>query len=262
MDFLMITLVTVLASALTFFSGFGLGTLLLPVFVLFFPLQIAIAATAVVHLANNVFKAVLVGNKADWGVLARFAIPAAGMAILGALLLDRLNAFPVLYRYQLGEAWFAVTLVKVLVAGVMLLFAMIEFLPVTKNLAFHPKWVPVGGAVSGFFGGLSGHQGALRAAFLVRLGLNKDTFIGTTILSAIVIDISRLLVYGVSLYTSQWRLLFTPETMTLVIAGILAALVGAIWGNHYLKKVTLEHIHRLIAVLLVLYALALGVGLI
>jgi len=37
-------------------SGFGLGTLLLPVFALFFPLPVAIAATALVHLANNFFK--------------------------------------------------------------------------------------------------------------------------------------------------------------------------------------------------------------
>jgi hypothetical protein len=45
-----------LASGLTLFSGFGLGTLLLPVMVLFFPIDLAIALTAVVHALNNLFK--------------------------------------------------------------------------------------------------------------------------------------------------------------------------------------------------------------
>ena len=65
MDYLVITLTALFASGLTLFSGFGLGTVLMPVFALFFPLPTAIAATAVVHLANNLFKAGLMGKQAD-----------------------------------------------------------------------------------------------------------------------------------------------------------------------------------------------------
>ncbi len=39
-----------------FFSGFGVGTILTPVFIIFFPIDIAIAMTAIVHFLNNVFK--------------------------------------------------------------------------------------------------------------------------------------------------------------------------------------------------------------
>ena len=42
-----------LASGLTFFSGFGLGTLLLPAFAPFFPVDRAIALTAAVHFLNG-----------------------------------------------------------------------------------------------------------------------------------------------------------------------------------------------------------------
>ena len=56
---IIIALVSFSASLLTFFSGFGLGTLLMPVMALYFPLPVAIAATAVVHFANNIFKAFL-----------------------------------------------------------------------------------------------------------------------------------------------------------------------------------------------------------
>ncbi|OGA86871.1 MAG: hypothetical protein A2Z90_01050 [Burkholderiales bacterium GWA2_64_37] len=52
---------------LTLFSGFGLGTVLVPVFALFFPVPLAIAATAAVHFANNIFKFGLMAKQADCG---------------------------------------------------------------------------------------------------------------------------------------------------------------------------------------------------
>ena len=48
-----IAVTSVFASLLTYISGFGLGTLLLPVFSLFFDIEVAIAATAIVHLFNK-----------------------------------------------------------------------------------------------------------------------------------------------------------------------------------------------------------------
>jgi len=47
MELVLIGLAALLTSGLTLFSGFGLGTILMPVFALFFPLPLAIAATAV-----------------------------------------------------------------------------------------------------------------------------------------------------------------------------------------------------------------------
>jgi hypothetical protein len=63
--YLVVCSVALLASGLTFFSGFGLGTLLLPAFALFFPVEQAVALTAVVHFLNGLFKLGLVGRHAD-----------------------------------------------------------------------------------------------------------------------------------------------------------------------------------------------------
>ncbi len=52
---IIICIVAFLTSILTFFSGFGLGTILMPVFALFFPVEVAIALTSVVHFSNNLF---------------------------------------------------------------------------------------------------------------------------------------------------------------------------------------------------------------
>jgi uncharacterized protein len=49
MYLLVVGIVAFLAGGLTLFSGFGLGTLLMPVIALFFPVEVAVAITAVVH---------------------------------------------------------------------------------------------------------------------------------------------------------------------------------------------------------------------
>lgn len=56
MELIILCLAALIASLLTFFSGFGLGTILTPVFAIFFPLEIVVALTGVVHFLNNIFK--------------------------------------------------------------------------------------------------------------------------------------------------------------------------------------------------------------
>ncbi|MFQ6676338.1 MAG: sulfite exporter TauE/SafE family protein, partial [Fidelibacterota bacterium] len=55
METALIAAVAFVASGLTLFSGFGLGSILMPVMAIFFPVEVAISATALVHLANNIF---------------------------------------------------------------------------------------------------------------------------------------------------------------------------------------------------------------
>jgi len=62
MEIILISLAAFFTAILTFFSGFGLGTILTPVFAIFFPIDIAIALTGVVHFSNNLFKMALVGT--------------------------------------------------------------------------------------------------------------------------------------------------------------------------------------------------------
>ena len=112
MEYLLISIVAMTVSALTLFSGFGLGTVLMPVFALFFPVPVAVAATAVVHLANNLFKVTLLGRWANWSIVSRFALPAAGMAMVGAALLTLVDRLPPLFSYQLRNQPHEVSLVK------------------------------------------------------------------------------------------------------------------------------------------------------
>jgi uncharacterized membrane protein YfcA len=254
--YLVICGVAFLASGLTFFSGFGLGTLLLPAFALFFPLDSAIALTAVVHLLNNLFKLALVGRHADRRVVLRFGLPAIAAAFLGASVLVWLARLDPLVTYSIAGRQFEVTPIKLVVGILLLVFALMEVLPRLRDIQFPPRYLPLGGVLSGFFGGLTGIQGALRAAFLIRAGLSKEAFIATSVVVSCLVDVSRLTLYSRSMFTGG-----VEFDYALVTAAVLSAFAGALLGNWYLKKMTMHSIQWIVTVMLVLVALSLAVGL-
>ena len=56
LSMLLTMLAAFLTAAFTLMTGFGLGTILLPVFLLFYDVKVAILIVAVVHLSNNLLK--------------------------------------------------------------------------------------------------------------------------------------------------------------------------------------------------------------
>lgn len=261
MDFIIITLTALAAAALTLCSGFGLGTLLMPVFAVFFPLPVAVAATGGVHLANNLFKLALVGKATDWRVAWRFGLPAALAALAGAALLHAAVVVPVLVEYRLGERICQITVLKLAMAAVIISFAIYELHPRWSMVAFDAKWLPWGGVLAGFFGGLSGHQGALRTAFLLRAGLSKEAFIATGVVGAVIVDTVRLGVYGAGFYGGLFVLL-DEHAWILVGAASGAAFLGSFLGAKLVVKVTLRKVQVTVTVLLGLLAAAMAAGLV
>lgn len=257
MEIIIISLVAFVAAILTFFSGFGLGTILTPVFMIFFPVELAIALTGVVHFFNNIFKLFLVGRHADKNVLLRFGIPAVIAAAIGSLLLVNMTGLQPLFAYDAFGRHFEVYPVKFIIAILLILFACIDLIPYFNNLQFGKNKLPVGGALSGFFGGLSGNQGALRSAFLIKAGLSKQAFIGTAVVVSTFVDFTRLGVYATGLAHSG-----LADNLALISSATLAAIAGAYTGNRLLKKVTLHFLQVIVAIMLIILSLALAAGLI
>lgn len=255
MDILILSLVAFGVSILTFFSGFGLGTILTPVFMIFFPTELAIALTGVVHFFNNVFKLLLTGKHIDSRVALRFGIPAVLASIAGSMLMLRMTKLPALFTYTISDATFEVHPIKLLVAVLLIIFAGIELIPYFKKLQFGPEKLPIGGALSGFFGGLTGNQGALRSAFLIKAGLSKEAFIGTAVAVSTLVDFTRLGVYSTRFFQTGLQ-----ENIPLVSIVTLSAIAGAYVGNKLLKKVTLQFLQVTVAILLIVVSIALGAG--
>ncbi|MFO0856780.1 MAG: sulfite exporter TauE/SafE family protein [Phycisphaerales bacterium] len=278
MDYALVILVALCASALTFFSGFGLGTLLMPAFAVFMPVEIAVGATALVHLANNLFKLSLVYKNADAKVFKQFTIPAVISALVGAVLLGILSdqgaKAGVLHSYSINNHTFSITIIKLVLGLVMVAFALLELSPAFNKLSFDRKYLPLGGVLSGFFGGLSGHQGALRSAFLIRCNLNKETFVATGVTTSVCVDCTRLLVYAlfafgiiqagshVTDFGTHLRAASDKSIWPLVLAGAVAALVGSLIGQRLVKKVTLRSVQLIVGVALLLFGIAMMCGLV
>ena len=255
MEYLLVGLASAAAAGLTLFSGFGLGTLLLPVLTLFFPVELAVALTAIVHFLNNALKLVLLGRYADRATLLRFGLLALLGAFAGAKVLLWLSDLTALATYSLGTMRLEIMPVKLTIAVLLIGFALFELVPTLKGLAFEKNLLPLGGLLSGFFGGLSGHQGALRSAFLIRCGLTKEQFLGSGIVIACVVDVSRLSVYATEFLWAG----VTDETLLLATA-IGCAFLGTVTGNYLIHKVTLGAIQVLVSIMLLCIAVGLGAG--
>jgi uncharacterized membrane protein YfcA len=255
MDIFLISLTAFLTAILTFFSGFGLGTILTPVFMVFFPVDLAIALTGVVHFFNNIFKLFLVGKNADKEVLISFGIPAVIAAFLGSWLLLQITDLQPLFSYSLFGKTFLVYPVKFLISLLLIVFASMDLIPYFQKLQFGKEKLLLGGFLSGFFGGLSGNQGALRAAFLIRAGLSKEAFIGTAVVVSTFVDLTRLGVYATRFVSAD-----LTDNLTVVLFATLSAIAGAYLGNKLLKKVTLKFLQVTVAILLIMVSVALGAG--
>ena len=257
MDYIIICIFALLGSALTLFSGFGLGTILLPVFGLFFPIEIAVVLTALVHFMNNIFKLFLFGKKANSTIIFKFGIPAILFAFLGAYLLKLLTQMQPIFQYSISEKVFEIMPLKLIIGLLLIVFSLFDFIPRLKNLEFDKKYLSIGGVLSGFFGGISGHQGALRSAFLIRSGLSKESFIATGVVIACLVDVSRLSIYIPKIVNNELSLNYK-----LILFATLSAFLGVYFGNKLLQKTTYKSIQNIVAFMLLGYGFLLIFGII
>lgn len=262
MEYLVVALAAALASGLTLYSGFGLGTILLPVFALFVPVEIAVAATAVVHALNNVLKVGLLGKLADWRVVWRFGLPAIIAAFLGAWLLSVVTVIPGRWNWGVGVLSGSITPLNVLIGVLMLGFAALELSPRFEQNPIPEKYLPVGGVLSGFFGGVSGHQGALRSAFLASTKIDAPSFVGTNAVIGLAVDVIRIATYGLLVFGGSVAGIASGPEGRLILVGTLAAFAGVLIGKFYLKKVTMAGVRRLTGLMLFVVAVLLISGLI
>lgn len=249
-----IVLVCLLGSFATFFSGFGLGTILLPVFSLYFSLETAILATAMVHFANNIFKLSLMSRHIDWTLFKKFGITALLGGFIGAFLLKLLGEAGTFYVFPMWGGR-PVSVVAFLIGLLMLIFVYFEWKKIAFPFSKASFFLPLGGLLSGLFGGFSGHQGALRSAFLSKIVMDKHVFVATSTLISFFIDASRISIYSTHV---EWQSL----NWQVLVLGSTAAFMGSILGKKYLQKASISFINLVVAVFLTFMALMILTGII
>lgn len=224
---------TFLAAALTVPAGFGLATMITPVVFLWLEPHEAVAVVAIVHGSHNAWKMKVLRESVDYSSVRRF-----GWAmVIGALLGATLNTV------------FESNLLLLLVGVALVILPVLSVTERWTKIRLPESEDRIGGFGSGFFGGLTGHQGALRAMFLQKRLPDKAEYAATAAVLALVVDATRIPVY---VALEGWQIL---EAGWLIVGLVLAAILGVQLGKRWLKKWKSERIRIGILIAIVLSGL-------
>lgn len=217
--------VAVLSGATASLVGFGIGSMLTPLLAMPLGTDVAVAAIALPHAAATALRCWRLRREIDWSVLKRFGLLSAVGGLAGALVYTRLD-----------------TVVLTRVLGALLVLTAVAQL---AGLAarWRPHGVSVGllGLASGFFGGLAGNQGGLRAAALTAFRLSPLAFVATSTATGLLVDAARTPVY---LFTAGSALLALWMPITVATIGVL---LGTILGERILLGMPRDRFARVVA---------------
>lgn len=226
LQYMILILVTLGTSVITLFTGFGVGTIMMPVMALFFDVKVAIFLAAIVHIFNNMSRLALYRSEINWRIIQRFGM----ISIIGAFI----GSYAQIY---LDSAW-----LKVGVGLFLTIYSFFSLLPTKIKWELPNSIDYIGGFLSGLVGGLIGNQGAIRSLYLLKYGLQKEELIVSSALIAVIIDSTRIPVYA---YTNFHYL---QENIVLLSFIVLAAIFGTVVGSKILPKVSNDLFKKIILV--------------
>jgi uncharacterized membrane protein YfcA len=100
------------------------------------------------------------------------------------------------------------------------------------------------GLLSGFFGGIAGNQGGLRAAVLLGFGLAPAAYVATSTTIALLVDAARTPIY-------VWRAGSALTGLVVPIAvATVGVLVGTLLGERLLLGLPIERFRRIVSALI------------
>jgi uncharacterized membrane protein YfcA len=226
--------VSALAGALAAVTGFGIGSLITPLFALAMDTPLAVAAVSIPHVVGTALRYGLLSGRVNRRVLVQFGLTSAAGGLLGALL-----------HVRVSSRWLTVVF-----GGLLLFAAFSQATGLARRMRFrgHVAWIA--GALSGMLGGLVGNQGGIRSAALLGFDLSKTEFVATATAVALFVDGARLPVY---LATAHDALLAIWRPIAVSSAGVI---IGTLLGSRVLSQIPEIWFHRTLAVVLALLGIA------
>ncbi len=225
-------LLAMLAEILGTVGGFGSSIFFVPIAGLFFDFHSVLGITALFHLSSNVIKIAAFKKGFDKRIVLQIGVPAVVFVIGGAFLTKY-------FDNQLLETILAVFLLAI--SLFLLIFPSFSIKPNRFNSV-------AGGSLSGFAAGLLGTGGAIRGLTLAAFNLEINTFIATSAIIDLGIDLSRSVVYFSNGYMHK-------HDMYLVPILLVVSVIGTLIGKYLLKFFTQQQFKMLVLVLILLTGL-------
>ena len=206
---------SILAGAIASVAGFGIGSVLTPVFALRADMPLAVAAVSIPHIAATALRLWLMRGHIDGRIVRTFGIMSAAGGLVGALLQQ------VVQHRGL-----------VIVFGGLLMFAGLSGLTgLSERLRFGRTSAWIAGLLSGMFGGLVGNQGGIRSAALLSFDVPPARFVASATAAALMVDLARLPVY---IANEADRLAGLSPLIAIAVAGAIAGTIG---GERVLRRI-------------------------
>lgn len=223
------------ASFLANVAGFGLGTVLVPIILNFYPVMLGMIFVAVIHLFNAIWKTLFWLRSIRWEILLYFGCAALPTALVGAYVL---SIFPA-------------TVSKKIIGLFIVGYVCINMFWPSFKVPPTPLSLFSGGILSGFSAGFFGIRGAIKSVFLTAYRLPKETYLATMGAIDIIVDITRLSAYIYqegSLLEQPWWLLFIA---------IIVSFVGAKCGQLVVRRINTTYFRYMVLGLLLISGLRL-----
>ena len=219
-------LLAVISGATAAIAGFGIGSLLTPLFATQMGMGTAVAAVAIPHAAATALRWWRLRHAADRTVIRRFGLLSAAGGLAGALLYTRFSARAISF-----------------VLGVLLIIT-----SVAAITEWNSRWSPHGrlvgafGFLSGLFGGVAGNQGGLRAAAMLSFSLSPVAYVATATATGLLVDVARTPVY---LWRAGPALLDLVTPLVIATAGVL---IGTVAGERILLGIPARRFRAIVGV--------------
>jgi uncharacterized membrane protein YfcA len=239
----LVALAGVLAGGIASVAGFGIGSLLTPIFAYKVGTRIAVAAVSIPHFVATAYRFWLLRKSVDPRILASFGLTSAAGGLTGAIL----------------SAYASNPLLTILFGAILVFVSLSEFSGVAECMRFSGPLAWVAGGASGLLGGLVGNQGGIRSAALLGFDLNKEAFVATATSIGVIVDFARMPVYIIK-EGRDLASLWVP-----IVIAMVATVVGTILGKQYLARLPQNLFRRIVSTLLLLlgaYMLLKGAGLV
>jgi uncharacterized membrane protein YfcA len=211
----------VFGGAVAAVAGFGIGSLLTPVIAMATDAGLAVAAVSIPHAIGTTIRFCRFRRAVDWTIVRSFGVTSTAGGLSGALL----NA------YSSSRA------LEIVFGALLVLAGASQVTGFARRWRLRGTLAWIGGALSGFFGGLVGNQGGIRTAAMLGFEVDKRRFVATTTAVALLIDAARVPVY-VSLEPRALAGLWLP--ISIATAGVI---LGTLFGEKVLARVP-EHLFR------------------
>jgi uncharacterized protein len=230
----LVVAVAAAAGAVGAVAGFGIGSLLTPLFAVAVDTKTAVAAVSIPHVVGTGVRMWRLRRDVDRQLLWRFGLTSAAGGLTGALIHTSITSRAL-----------------ALIFGGLLVFA-----GVTQLTGVAPRWrlhgpiAWIAGALSGLLGGLVGNQGGIRSAAMLGFDVSKAGFVATATASALFVDAARMPVY----VASEWQAM--TSIWPLILLATAGVVVGTVAGNQLLRRVPESRFRTIVGITILLLGIA------